>query len=515
MRPPGSGASVEKVSTFRHHLHRTLEKGETVELAAWGVAASQNTMEAFATCSKAIEFQVKWQAKDSEKERCLHFTAKTFLPWEEYLQSRIMNTKSIPVQSETRAVALARSICSILQASPPESRALRVYTPLSDEAAMHVLAKGLATAPGLHPFKTLKCVCNVVTPIGDQISRLFAYLTFADDQALPDVNYKEFNAYPPSNPDQESQRRFATSVQDRLQMGYNVKMNCRGPAAVTHAIQSLCQMKGHTAQFRVNWDAADTINGSQGVSDSMGSSAARALRIQAVRGPSWAEFNSIDFSRTQLLFVNAKTPVGKLAYAIIAEVRQKEAVSLHGYSDSKDAVSVLIKALATVRSISGKQVSCVPSYGRAGAEDRPVLRVYVQRYKTGRSDAEPRNQKKVMLDVQRVRYSEIFLGTLHRLSQNPEFPTTSPQTQNLPECSRAFLRVSPCSRPLRLHLHSLGLECRKQLLVEPLSKNSEIFRTFSCRGLATFSAINTSLTCKLIKSAGFRIMLHVLEETAA
>ena len=261
MRPPGGGASAEKVSTFRSHLHRTLEKGERVELSAWGAPASQNTIQAFATCSKAVQFQVRWQQKESEKERCLHFIAKCFLPWEEYLQNRIMNTKSILVQAETRPLDLARSIASVLHKdTSAESRAVRVYAPLSDEAAVHVLAKGLASASSLHPFKSLNSVCNIVTPMDDPTSRLFAYLTFADQEAAPEIGagVKVFHAYPPANADQETARRFIATVQDRLQMGNEVKMNCRGPDAVMHAIQSFCLLKGHVAEFRVAWASADT-----------------------------------------------------------------------------------------------------------------------------------------------------------------------------------------------------------------------------------------------------------------
>ena len=377
MRPPGGGASAEKVSTFRSHLHRTLEKGERVELSAWGAPASQNTIQAFATCSKAVQFQVRWQQKESEKERCLHFIAKCFLPWEEYLQNRIMNTKSILVQAETRPLDLARSIASVLHKdTSAESRAVRVYAPLSDEAAVHVLAKGLASASSLHPFKSLNSVCNIVTPMDDPTSRLFAYLTFADQEAAPEIGagVKVFHAYPPANADQETARRFIATVQDRLQMGNEVKMNCRGPDAVMHAIQSFCLLKGHVAEFRVAWASADTPD------KTSKSSAARALQVEAVRGPSWQEFNAIDFSQTHVLFVSGQTPVGKLAYAVIAEVKAKGAVSVHCYSDNKYSIGVVMKALATVWSISGKQVRSIPSYGRAGPKGSPVLRVYVQRF---------------------------------------------------------------------------------------------------------------------------------------
>ena len=375
MRPPGGGASTEKVSTFRNHLHRTLEKGERVELSAWGAPASQNTIHAFATCSKAVQFQVRWQQKESVKEHCLHFIAKCFLPWEEYLQNRIMNTKSIPVQAETRPLDLARSIASVLQRNTSESRAVRVYAPLADEAAVHILAKGLASAPSLHPFKSLKTVCNIVTPMDDPTSRLFAYLTFAEQEDVPDAGagIKVFHAYPPGNADQDTAFRFISAVQDRLQMGNEVKMNCRGPDAVMHAIRSFCLLKGHVAEFRVAWASADTPE------ETSKSSAARALLVEAVRGPSWQEFNSIDFNQTHLLKVSGETPVGKLAYAVIAEVRAKGAVSVHCYSDNKYSVGVLMKALATVRSISGKQVRSIPSYGRARHKGSPVLRVYVQR----------------------------------------------------------------------------------------------------------------------------------------
>ena len=69
--------------------------------------------------------------------------------------------------------------------------------------------------------------------------------------------------------------------------------------------------------FRVAWASADTPD------KTSKSSAARALQVEAVRGPSWQEFNAIDFSQTHVLFVSGQTPVGKLAYAVIAEVKAK------------------------------------------------------------------------------------------------------------------------------------------------------------------------------------------------
>ena len=392
MRPPGSGASAEKVSTFRRHLHRTLEKGETVELSAWGPVACRNTLQAFATCPKAVEFQLDWMTKESEKERCLHFIAKSFLPWEEYLQTRIMNTKSIPVKAETRAPALARSICSVLESAPPESQAMRVYASLEDEAAVAVLAKGLASAPGLHPFKGLKCICNIVMPMEHPVSRLFTYVTFRDEVAVPKVSYKEFQVYPSGNIDEEAKRRFTASVQDRLHMGYEVKMSCRAAADVMQAIRSFCLLKGHVAEFRVSWTSLNPVANDQQTSKS--SSSARALWVQAVRGPSWEDFNSIDFSNSRLLKATATTPVGKLAYATIAEVRLHGAVSIHCFSDNLDNVNAVMKALATVSSISGKQFRCFPSFGRTAPVGDPVLRVYVLRHHGSIESAGDRDKNK-------------------------------------------------------------------------------------------------------------------------
>ena len=350
-----------------------------MELSAWGAAATRNTLQALATGSKAYRFQVRWQ-EESEKERCLQFVAEAFLPWEDYLRSRIMNTRSISVQAETRGAALARSICSALQAAPPESRAIRVYASLEDEAAMAILAKGLASSPDLYPFKALRCICNVVTPMDHPVSRLIAYLTFSDHQAVPEASPKEFHAYPPADASSEAHRRFAAAVQDRLQMGYNVKMNCRGPEAVVNALRAFCLLKVHVAEFRVRWDLAEAGRGDRSSEDAA-TSQARALEVEAVRGPTWQEFNSIDFQKTGMLKVSAKTPIGKLAYAAVEEVRQKGAVSLHCYSDNKEATAVLMKALATVRSLSGKQFCCFPSFGRAG--ENPVLRVYARRRQPG------------------------------------------------------------------------------------------------------------------------------------
>ncbi|CAE8585950.1 unnamed protein product, partial [Polarella glacialis] len=99
-------------------------------------------------------------------------------------------------------------------------------------------------------------------------------------------------------------------------------------------------------------------------------------------GPSWTEFNAIDFSKTERLNSGEKSDVKALARAIGNEISRKGGVALHAYLDSRPAVSTALKALASVPvEHSGKRVSFVPSLGLAKDPDgKPVgsLRLYVR-----------------------------------------------------------------------------------------------------------------------------------------
>merc|ERR1712100_994617 len=98
------------------------------------------------------------------------------------------------------------------------------------------------------------------------------------------------------------------------------------------------------------------------------------------RGQTFAAFNETDFSKSLLLFSKASSAVTKLAWAVAKEVRQKGLVAVHAFSDDKEAVNTALKALATVPKLTaGERVTCVPSFGRAGEERRPTLRIAVRR----------------------------------------------------------------------------------------------------------------------------------------
>lgn len=368
--PPGRGSSAEKITNFKQRLHRTVDNKETIEISPWGAEAIRNSMQALASAPKAVSFEVERRMK-AENEEHVHFKSLGVSEWKAYLQSRITNTRILQVTNESQANRLARDVATMLQVAPDDARAIRAFALWDDDAAIEVLVHGLAAVPSLYPFKKLACVANVVNPVDDPRSRLFVHATFGEALAPPALTERVFQAYPPGfNPDAAALKRFNASVEDKIHQGLRVHMDVRGSSALMHVIRALCSVKGYTAEFRVD-----------SVLDKKGDQPFRALRFKATRGQSWDEFNATDFTKTSLLKATSRSPVDKLSYAAVAEVRLHQAVAIHCYSDDEEAVSRAIKALAAVpRLTSGKKLCCVPSFGRAGPDRKPVLRLYLRRY---------------------------------------------------------------------------------------------------------------------------------------
>mmetsp|Transcript_82705 Transcript_82705/g.258234 ORF Transcript_82705/g.258234 Transcript_82705/m.258234 type:complete len:238 (-) Transcript_82705:11-724(-) len=105
--------------------------------------------------------------------------------------------------------------------------------------------------------------------------------------------------------------------------------------------------------------------------------AMRTLRLRALPGRRWPEFNATDFSTTRLLKVAATTQARPLAAAVGSEVRRLGAASVHAFMDDKVAVSTALKALALVpQEHGGQRVFFVPSFGHV--KRGSTLRLHVQ-----------------------------------------------------------------------------------------------------------------------------------------
>eukprot|EP00931_Biecheleriopsis_adriatica_P117787 TRINITY_DN93273_c0_g1_i1.p1 TRINITY_DN93273_c0_g1~~TRINITY_DN93273_c0_g1_i1.p1 ORF type:complete len:424 (-),score=66.40 TRINITY_DN93273_c0_g1_i1:15-1286(-) len=394
LRPPGNGASQEKIARFRLHLDRTLERGQTVELPSWGPAALCHALQALSTATKSVEFEVHWSGlgRAAGDHRSLRFVASSGKPWEDYLKGRLMNTQGLFVQPTTKAVQLTRAIAKALQAAPADAAAIRVNTFMDDAASVSVLVKALASAPTVYPYHKLRCVANIVRPMEDPRSRVIVYVQGEATERPPDPTGAVFQAMPPgANAESPSLQRFYASVQDRLHRGDQVTIECRGPDAVLQAVRSLCLLQGHVAKFTVSWTSpgeSQDKGGAKQQTSQTSQTSLNVLRMQAERGQTWESFNSTDFRSTHRLLATPGSPVEKLAWAAIAEVRKEGAVSLHCYSDNKDSVNTLLKAIATVPRLTGGQsLVCTPSFGRSGPGKNPVLRVFVQRKRVdSRSD---------------------------------------------------------------------------------------------------------------------------------
>lgn len=84
---------------------------------------------------------------------------------EDYLPTRVMNSRSLAVTEETSAVKLSRDLVSALQLAPEGEQAVRAFGLWDDETGINVLVKALAMAPSLYPFKKLRCVAKLLHEI--------------------------------------------------------------------------------------------------------------------------------------------------------------------------------------------------------------------------------------------------------------------------------------------------------------------------------------------------------------
>merc|ERR1712217_552053 len=96
------------------------------------------------------------------------------------------------------------------------------------------------------------------------------------------------------------------------------------------------------------------------------SNSERSLRLRAVLGVSWAEFNSTQFKEGRLLKIGSCTAVKPLVQAIQAETNRHGSVSVHAPAEDPAALAVALKAFATAPlDVGTSRLVITPSLGRA------------------------------------------------------------------------------------------------------------------------------------------------------
>jgi len=258
--PPGTGAGGDKTKQFCNHVDRSLRRGEEVEIVARGPGAVRHVFSAFSSAGKAAEFSVAWAGPHGN--RFLRFVAKPGLAWEEYLQTRRRDTAGIVANSEIDARQLAQNLVRALAADRrPASnseavspKAVRIHSHADDDAALYTLAKALAVAPTVEGYHMLTCTPNIVKPADAVRPRLFVYVQSAPAEVPLGPTGSTFRALPPGRESAaEAVQRFGRTVQDRLRLGDEVEMECRGQEAVNNAVRVLCYLRDHTAELEAEW----------------------------------------------------------------------------------------------------------------------------------------------------------------------------------------------------------------------------------------------------------------------
>eukprot|EP00929_Paragymnodinium_shiwhaense_P037291 TRINITY_DN19893_c0_g1_i1.p1 TRINITY_DN19893_c0_g1~~TRINITY_DN19893_c0_g1_i1.p1 ORF type:complete len:495 (-),score=75.19 TRINITY_DN19893_c0_g1_i1:110-1594(-) len=426
--PPTSEFGDSKAEAFASLLSRTLAGGVSVspsgtaasssnapglaEMKVGGSRAASHTLRALADAAVSAEFQVRSLPIDNGDKRELWLSA-----WgvreADAIDADAHLSKACFVSSLTPSMKLAEKLRTDLR----RSRQVALLAYVDAEKAMDTMLKALAAVQGLREgdyaassstsspgggggqAKPLNCRVVYVEQGNsaaqeEAVPRLLVLAKLQPGDKLDDsVSSKDFLAFPPGdNPNPEVLRKFRDAVRYRLlndERTEAIVMECRGRSAVSQSLLAMAQAQGRqTPDFQVHW--VDGIVHAGSVAEKT-SKIPRALRIRAVRGPTWDEFNRTDFEKTNVIRATAESNVRGLAKAIGSEVSSNGGVSLHADSGNHYALQNALKAIASVP-VQWKtlRVRCIPSLSKeksrknASAENAVgggirVLRLYIMK----------------------------------------------------------------------------------------------------------------------------------------
>eukprot|EP00930_Biecheleria_cincta_P005109 TRINITY_DN106030_c0_g1_i1.p1 TRINITY_DN106030_c0_g1~~TRINITY_DN106030_c0_g1_i1.p1 ORF type:complete len:404 (-),score=83.13 TRINITY_DN106030_c0_g1_i1:20-1195(-) len=171
--------------------------------------------------------------------------------------------------------------------------------------------------------------------------------------------------YPPGNSSgPEKAERFAEILNEELHgNGGAVELRPTNADSAWHSLRALC-IGPRAADFEVDW--VEEQEGKQ-----------RSLRVLARPGAAWEKVSK-DVAGGY--FVSNTTDAKGLAQKVEIELRQCQTLTLHGYADAKYVPFTMLKALATVPDLAGKDhalVCTVGSTSAASASEETVQRVLV------------------------------------------------------------------------------------------------------------------------------------------
>lgn len=157
--------------------------------------------------------------------------------------------------------------------------------------------------------------------------------------------------------------RFAALLAGALQPpGRQAELTAVGTPALWHSLRALCV--GPTA---ADFEVAEVGDGD----------GRQAVRILARQGGAWEDFNH-DISRG--CFVSKSTQTMQLAKKLVFELQRNDVVTLHTYADAEIAVGVILKAIASARSLGHHgALRCSAGSIRRDGENVPRVMVHVQK----------------------------------------------------------------------------------------------------------------------------------------
>merc|ERR1712079_20781 len=144
---------------------------------------------------------------------------------------------------------------------------------------------------------------------------------------------------------------------------------CRGPVAVRRAMIALASARDRCAEFEVSWVDGYAKPGSP--------STFRALRVRAIQGATWEDFNTTNFSSSFLLRPKDEkaATVKDLAEKIRHEFKTRGCIAVHVRLNENGIINNVVKAFASLPVYQCQPAVCIPSLGWSSVGDHSGTKV--------------------------------------------------------------------------------------------------------------------------------------------
>mmetsp|Transcript_57087 Transcript_57087/g.124906 ORF Transcript_57087/g.124906 Transcript_57087/m.124906 type:complete len:463 (-) Transcript_57087:426-1814(-) len=352
VKDSGKKVTQEEVDDFTALVARHLLDGNKVKLALPSNALKSLALRALCGGASSADFRLRFNT--TSEGRTMELQANPGKPWKEI--SSDLNDATF-VANTTEASKLSQRLSVELQ----KKNHVILHTWADADTAQATILEAILYT-GRHKGFTLRCVAQSIRNEAEGTPRLLVHV---HKETNPTNSHERaFIAYPPGrNATKDYVTKFRATVKSRLTQGQLIEMEARGQVATVHVVQTLATVRQITAKYRLQWVNAYTKGESKG-------SPYRAIRFCAGAGPTWDEFNEMDFSQYTLLHSSARIP--DLAKAISHHVHKNGGVTFHVPEDDHEGIVNVVKAITTVQGLGGS-LEVISSFGQ-GTRDGVEMR---------------------------------------------------------------------------------------------------------------------------------------------